>query len=109
MNAPALNKGIRQFTGVPPDDLGAIATAFGPMKVRPSEESTCTIAQQNVSSTLRGFGLDRREDIEAMFRVVHLITMHGNPTDAVAYAFAEKQFYSSRYFQIALDLSFCIS
>jgi hypothetical protein len=46
--------------------------------------------------------------LKPTLRVVHLITMHGNPTDAVAYAFAEKQLYSSHYFQTALDLSFCI-
>jgi hypothetical protein len=46
--------------------------------------------------------------LKPTLRVVHLITMHGNPSDAVAYAFAEKQLYSSHYFQTALDLSFCI-
>lgn len=46
--------------------------------------------------------------LKPTLRVVHLLTMYGNPTDAVAYAFAEKQLYSSHYFQTALDLSFCI-
>jgi len=46
--------------------------------------------------------------LKPTLRVVHLITMHGNPTDPVAYAFAEKQLYSSHYFETALDLSFCI-
>jgi len=46
--------------------------------------------------------------LKPTLRVVHLITMHGNPTDPVTYAFAEKQLYSSHYFGTALDLSFCI-
>ena len=46
--------------------------------------------------------------LKPTLRVIHLITMHGNPTDPVAYAFAEKQLYSSHYFETALDLSFCI-
>ncbi len=46
--------------------------------------------------------------LKPTLRVVHLITMRGNPTDAVAYAFAEKQLYSSHYFETALDLSFCV-
>jgi len=46
--------------------------------------------------------------LKPTLRVVHLITMRGNPTDPVAYAFAEKQLYSSHYFETALDLSFCI-
>ena len=46
--------------------------------------------------------------LKPTLRVIHLITMRGNPTDAVAYAFAEKQLYSSHYFETALDLSFCL-
>jgi len=46
--------------------------------------------------------------LKPTLRVVHLITMRGNPTEPVAYAFAEKQLYSSHYFETALDLSFCI-
>ena len=46
--------------------------------------------------------------LKPTLRVVHRVTMHGNPSDAVVYAFAEKQLYSSHYFQTALDLSFCI-
>jgi len=34
--------------------------------------------------------------------------MRGNPTDQVASAIAEKQLYSSHYFETALDLSFCV-
>jgi len=41
-------------------------------------------------------------------RVIHLVTMRGGPADDVAYAIAEKQLYSSHYFDTALDLSFCV-
>lgn len=34
--------------------------------------------------------------------------MKGKPGDEVAYAIAEKQLYSSHYFETALDMSFCI-
>jgi hypothetical protein len=37
-------------------------------------------------------------------RIIHLVTMRGNPTDDVAYAIAEKQLYSRHYFDTALDL-----
>jgi hypothetical protein len=46
--------------------------------------------------------------LKPTLRVVHLITMRGSPVDPVAYAFAEKQLYSSHYFETALDLTFCI-
>jgi hypothetical protein len=41
-------------------------------------------------------------------RVVHMVTMRGSPTEQGAYAIAEKQIYSSHYFQTALDLAFCV-
>jgi hypothetical protein len=34
--------------------------------------------------------------------------MRGGPTDEGAYAIAEKQLYTSHYFETGLDLSFCI-
>jgi len=46
--------------------------------------------------------------LKPTLRVVHLVTMRGNPSDPVAYAFAEKQLYSSHYFETALDLTFCV-
>lgn len=46
--------------------------------------------------------------LKPTLRVVHLITLRGDSSDPVAYAFAEKQLYSSHYFETALDLSFCI-
>jgi hypothetical protein len=41
-------------------------------------------------------------------RVIHLVTMRGGTGDDVAYAIAEKQLYSSHYFDTAMDLSFCV-
>ncbi|MGB7351974.1 MAG: hypothetical protein WBC66_19120 [Candidatus Acidiferrales bacterium] len=46
--------------------------------------------------------------LKPTLRVVQMVTMSGSPTDEVAYAIAEKQLYSSHYFETALDLSFCI-
>jgi hypothetical protein len=46
--------------------------------------------------------------LKPTLRVVQVVTMRGNPADQVAYAIAEKQLYSSHYFETALDLSFCI-
>lgn len=46
--------------------------------------------------------------LKPTLRMVQLITMRGSPGDAVAYAIAEKQLYSSHYFETALDLSFCV-
>jgi hypothetical protein len=46
--------------------------------------------------------------LKPTLRIVHVVTMRGNPTDDVAYAIAEKQLYSSHYFETALDMSFCI-
>jgi hypothetical protein len=46
--------------------------------------------------------------LKPTLRVVHVVTMHGNPGDQVANAVAEKQLYSSHYFETALDLSFCV-
>lgn len=46
--------------------------------------------------------------LKPTLRIVHLITMRGKPGDPVIYAVAEKQLYSSHYFETALDLSFCV-
>ena len=46
--------------------------------------------------------------LKPTLRIVQVVTMRGNPADQVAYAIAEKQLYSSHYFETALDLSFCI-
>jgi len=46
--------------------------------------------------------------LKPTLRVVQTVTMRGNPADQVAYAIAEKQLYSSHYFETALDLSFCV-
>ncbi|MGO9336657.1 MAG: hypothetical protein ACLPY1_04025 [Terracidiphilus sp.] len=41
-------------------------------------------------------------------RIIHLAVMRGDTAADVAYAVAEKQLYSSHYFNTALDLSFCV-
>jgi len=46
--------------------------------------------------------------LKPTLRVVQTVTMRGDRADSVAYAIAEKQLYSSHYFETALDLSFCI-
>ncbi|MGA2511893.1 MAG: hypothetical protein ABSG27_16870 [Candidatus Acidiferrales bacterium] len=46
--------------------------------------------------------------LKPTLRVVQVLTMRGSPAEQVAYAIAEKQLYSSHYFETALDLSFCI-
>jgi hypothetical protein len=46
--------------------------------------------------------------LKPTLRVVQVVTMHGKPGDPIAYAIAEKQLYSSHYFETALDLSFCV-
>jgi hypothetical protein len=46
--------------------------------------------------------------LKPTLRVVQVVTMRGNPGDEVSYAIAEKQLYSSHYFETALDLSFCV-
>jgi len=46
--------------------------------------------------------------LKPTLRIVQMVTMKGNPTNDVTYAIAEKQLYSSHYFETALDLSFCV-
>jgi len=46
--------------------------------------------------------------LKPTLRIVHVITLRGAPGDNVIYAVAEKQLYSSHYFETALDLSFCV-
>jgi hypothetical protein len=46
--------------------------------------------------------------LKPTLRVVHVITLRGQGADPMAYAIAEKQLYSSHYFQTALDLTFCV-
>jgi hypothetical protein len=45
--------------------------------------------------------------LKPTLRVVHLVVMRGEPTEEIANVVAEKQLYSSHYFETALDLSFC--
>ena len=46
--------------------------------------------------------------LKPTLRVVHVIIMQGPSPSDVAYAIAEKQLYSSHYFETALDLTFCV-
>jgi hypothetical protein len=46
--------------------------------------------------------------LKPTLRVLHIVTMRGSGPDEPAYAIAEKQLYSSHYFETALDLTFCI-
>ncbi len=46
--------------------------------------------------------------LKPTLRVVQIVTLRGKPADLVAYAIAEKQLYSSHYFETALDMSFCV-
>lgn len=46
--------------------------------------------------------------LKPTLRIVHMVTMRGSPTDPIARAIAQKQVYSSHYFQTALDLSICV-
>jgi hypothetical protein len=46
--------------------------------------------------------------LKPTLRLVQVLTMQGDAGDLLAYAIAEKQLYSSHYFQTALDLTFCI-
>jgi hypothetical protein len=45
--------------------------------------------------------------LKPTLRVLHIVTMPGSGPDEFAYTIAEKQLYSSHYFQTALDLTFC--
>jgi hypothetical protein len=46
--------------------------------------------------------------LKPTLRIVHMVTMRGNPSDPIACAIAQKQLYSSHYFRTALDLSVCV-
>jgi hypothetical protein len=47
--------------------------------------------------------------LKPTLRVVHVVTMRGENPAEPAYTIAEKQLYSSHYFETALDLTFCVS
>jgi hypothetical protein len=46
--------------------------------------------------------------LKPTLRVVHVLTLRGNGPAGPAYTIAEKQLYSSHYFESALDLTFCV-
>jgi len=47
--------------------------------------------------------------LKPTLRMVQVVTMQGNSPHQPAYTIAEKQIYSSHYFETALDLTYCIS
>jgi hypothetical protein len=47
--------------------------------------------------------------LKPTLRILHVVTMLAAAANEPAYVIAEKQLYSSHYFQTALDLTFCIS
>ena len=46
--------------------------------------------------------------LKPTLRIVQIVTLHGSPTDPVAYSIAQKQLCASHSFETALDLSFCV-
>lgn len=46
--------------------------------------------------------------LKPTLRVVHLVTFRGQSASEPAYAIAQKQLYSSHYFETSLDLTFCV-
>jgi hypothetical protein len=46
--------------------------------------------------------------LKPTLRVVHVLTMRGSSPSEPQYTIAEKQLYSSHYFETALDLTFCV-
>ncbi len=46
--------------------------------------------------------------LKPTLRVVQVVTLTGASSDKIAYAIAEKQLYSSHYFETALDMTFCV-
>lgn len=46
--------------------------------------------------------------LKPTLRVVQLVTLRGRGASEPAFAIAEKQLYSSHYFETALDLTFCV-
>jgi len=47
--------------------------------------------------------------LKPTLRIVQVMTMQGSNPNEPAYTIAEKQLYSSHYFETALDLTYCIS
>ena|ERR1700732_1074192 len=61
----------------------------------------------NVEST--SYWAKAQSELKPTLRVVHVLTMRGRSAFEPAYVIAEKQLYSSHYFETALDLTFCIA
>jgi len=46
--------------------------------------------------------------LKPTLRVIHMVVHRGNPPAAPSCSIAEKQLYSSHYFETALDMTFCV-
>jgi hypothetical protein len=46
--------------------------------------------------------------LKPTLRVAHVMTMKGSTADDIAYAIADKQLYSSHYFETAISLTYCV-
>jgi hypothetical protein len=51
---------------------------------------------------------DVKFGLKPTLRILQVVTMRGTTAEEPAFAIAEKQIYSSHYFETALDLTFCI-
>ncbi len=51
---------------------------------------------------------DVKFGLKPTLRILHVVTLHGVGAEQPAYVIAEKQLYSSHYFETALDLTVCI-
>ncbi len=60
----------------------------------------------NISDTFQW--ADVKFGLKPTLRITHIVTMRGSGPDEPAVAIAEKQLYSSHYFETALDLTFCV-
>jgi hypothetical protein len=49
-----------------------------------------------------------RFGLRPTLRMIHSMTMRGNPADDIACAIVEKQLYSSHYFDTELFFTFCV-
>ena len=107
--------------------MANITTRRIPRRSR-SNSSTCSVTARFLPKALPDFYnylLDypkgKPANVENMFywdkvkfglkptlRVVQVVTMQGNHPHEPAYTIAEKQLYSSHYFETALDITYCI-
>jgi len=61
---------------------------------------------ENISDTF--YWAKVKFGLKPTLRVIHVVTLAGRSVNEPAFAIAEKQLYSSHYFETALDLTFCV-